>query len=298
MWNMFGGYTCPGRNCRDCCENNEDREKDRINVNVPALMQKSFDEKDSDPPPTGKAEDSSAGKILEVPLQTESTVESRSEPEPFQQAELAPREETASEQPEWEPEEEAPATRPLAAAAAEPAEACAAEQVAEAEVSAWRAVEPPVAPQQATEPCGTPAKVEVKPASPAAAKATAHSPSRRGTLYVRPKDCAPPSEAQQRKVNDWLERHGFDGIKSSRKRMKHVYFPLHLAVSEGDAEMVRLLCALGAQHTVLNSDGQTPVEVALELDRKGSHAEILTLLQQPGRVSPRSSSALRRRAMR
>lgn len=67
---------------------------------------------------------------------------------------------------------------------------------------------------------------------------------------------------------------------------KEVFYPLHKAAQLGDAEIVRLLLAAGADREQRTSKGRTAEMIALEEDLLGSHKEVLMLLASQIKVMP------------
>merc|ERR1711972_1210011 len=72
-----------------------------------------------------------------------------------------------------------------------------------------------------------------------------------------------------RKVSEFLKSRGFKGDVNSRKSSMLKYqFPLHVAVKEQDAEMVKLLILVGADKSLKNSSGYTPVQKADQYSKR------------------------------
>jgi len=85
---------------------------------------------------------------------------------------------------------------------------------------------------------------------------------------------------RRKMLADFLLSEGFSprNVNSSRRRLFRTTFPLHVACKRGDARMVELLLASGADATLRDSKGQTPVDVATRYNRKGSHMAVLQAL--------------------
>eukprot|EP00931_Biecheleriopsis_adriatica_P041998 TRINITY_DN2393_c0_g1_i1.p1 TRINITY_DN2393_c0_g1~~TRINITY_DN2393_c0_g1_i1.p1 ORF type:complete len:259 (+),score=109.18 TRINITY_DN2393_c0_g1_i1:69-779(+) len=93
-------------------------------------------------------------------------------------------------------------------------------------------------------------------------------------------------EEAERKVRKeavaaFLRTHGFSGVskaKSSMMGMSKTY-PLHKAAELGDAEIISMLLAEGAEAGQKNSSGKTAAQVAEKKDKSGSHGKVLSLLR-------------------
>lgn len=85
-------------------------------------------------------------------------------------------------------------------------------------------------------------------------------------------------EAKER-VRAWLAAEGFRHIRARARGWAPVStFPLHRAVQQCDAELVRLLLSHGADYRQTNCWGRTPVHLAKRLNKDGSHKEVLSVL--------------------
>eukprot|EP00930_Biecheleria_cincta_P058976 TRINITY_DN4474_c0_g1_i3.p1 TRINITY_DN4474_c0_g1~~TRINITY_DN4474_c0_g1_i3.p1 ORF type:complete len:216 (-),score=45.91 TRINITY_DN4474_c0_g1_i3:277-924(-) len=72
-------------------------------------------------------------------------------------------------------------------------------------------------------------------------------------------------------VAAFLRQHGFLTIKTSKKEfLKGRTYALHAAARAADARMVNNLLLEGADKEQLDSDGKTPLQVAMKSNRKGS----------------------------
>merc|ERR1712232_1518597 len=75
-------------------------------------------------------------------------------------------------------------------------------------------------------------------------------------------------KANALKVHEFLKSHGFEGDVNSKKRSMLKYrYPLHVAVKEQDAEMVKLLLLAGADKSLKDSFGYTPAQKAKQYSR-------------------------------
>merc|ERR1712151_995966 len=72
-----------------------------------------------------------------------------------------------------------------------------------------------------------------------------------------------------RKVSEFLKSRGFKGdVTSKKSSMLKSTYPLHVAVKEQDAEMVKLLLSVGADKSLKNSSGYTPVQKAEQYSKQ------------------------------
>merc|ERR1712072_154203 len=86
-------------------------------------------------------------------------------------------------------------------------------------------------------------------------------------------------EEEQKKINVWLKANGFKGINELvRKRLSKVA-PLHGAIQQKNVEMVSLLLQHGADASKVNGKNESALTVAQKMDKRGSHAAILTVVQ-------------------
>merc|ERR1711904_433432 len=91
-------------------------------------------------------------------------------------------------------------------------------------------------------------------------------------------------EARQKKIKDMDDAKKVRAFLQSnsckdpndlvRKKWSKVT-PLHIAVGQNDAEVVKLLLAAGADPRKMNGKKETPLGLAKKLDRGGSHATII-----------------------
>jgi len=94
------------------------------------------------------------------------------------------------------------------------------------------------------------------------------------------------------RVREFLAAHGFRKVTSYRRRAPRVGRPLHAAVMQRDADMVRLLLRCGADPSKKNLLGQTAEQLAQRKNRHGSLDGVLAALREtqttpvstPGRV--------------
>jgi len=82
----------------------------------------------------------------------------------------------------------------------------------------------------------------------------------------------------EEQVGIFLRARGFKSIAAPRKKCFVSSFPLHAAVEENSAEIVRALLMCGADGSRKNSAGKTPREWAVKLNKRGSHEEVIAAL--------------------
>jgi len=82
-------------------------------------------------------------------------------------------------------------------------------------------------------------------------------------------------------LNAWLKKNGLADMNAKKKTMlppSHCY-PLHMAVKQKDAQMVRTLVLFGADKKTPNSSGQTALDLANKSNKGNSHGEIIAALR-------------------
>ena len=79
-------------------------------------------------------------------------------------------------------------------------------------------------------------------------------------------------------VGPFLRRHGFSDVSQTRRGLFRTRCPLHVAVRENDAAMVRQLLLARADPKCLDGAGRTPLMLAQEKDHIGSHTAVLMAL--------------------
>jgi len=88
--------------------------------------------------------------------------------------------------------------------------------------------------------------------------------------------------ADQVKLEAFLKEHGYVAVNTRKKAMFSYSFPLHTAVTVGDATIIRILLAAGADAKLKNSSGKTAAQVAQKHPKNGS----LNVLRQLGVDAP------------
>jgi len=79
----------------------------------------------------------------------------------------------------------------------------------------------------------------------------------------------------QRKVRAFLHEHGFKNVNDLVRKKFAKVTPLHLAVGQNSAPMVKLLLAAGADPKKVNGKNETPFKLAQKLDKNGNHAAVV-----------------------
>lgn len=82
-------------------------------------------------------------------------------------------------------------------------------------------------------------------------------------------------------VQPFLAKHGFNTVKGPRRWLFRTSYPLHQAVRERDAVIVRQLLIARANPSKVDSAGRTPLDLAEEKNRYSSHCDVIALLTQP-----------------
>merc|ERR1712048_929461 len=82
-------------------------------------------------------------------------------------------------------------------------------------------------------------------------------------------------------VDTFLKDNGFKSITAKRKKLCSTTYPLHVAVSQNSADMVRLLLRCGADPFQKNSSGYTPQQVAQKCNKRGTHEQVLLAFNRP-----------------
>eukprot|EP00930_Biecheleria_cincta_P070367 TRINITY_DN57_c0_g1_i1.p1 TRINITY_DN57_c0_g1~~TRINITY_DN57_c0_g1_i1.p1 ORF type:complete len:301 (+),score=71.50 TRINITY_DN57_c0_g1_i1:81-905(+) len=90
----------------------------------------------------------------------------------------------------------------------------------------------------------------------------------------------------------FLMKNGFKTVKSQKSSCWRVSYPLHAAVKQNDAESVRLLLKAHANPKAVDSMGRTPLELASQLNRRGTHVEVMALLRTKKGRKPKCSEGI------
>jgi len=86
------------------------------------------------------------------------------------------------------------------------------------------------------------------------------------------------AQDEQNELFDFLEANSFTNVNDRRRRYMRTSCPLHVAVSQGKEEIVRLLVAYRADLTAKDSSGKTPLQLAEKSSRKGLRNGVLDAL--------------------
>lgn len=91
-------------------------------------------------------------------------------------------------------------------------------------------------------------------------------------------------EAAAAKVQDFLKKNGFKGAAEKRSSFfSGASLPLHTAVKQNDANMVKMLILRGADRTAKLS-GLTALDFAKKNDKNGSYAAVIEALTTTGGI--------------
>merc|ERR1712019_179239 len=77
------------------------------------------------------------------------------------------------------------------------------------------------------------------------------------------------------RVQAFLQTNGFTGINNMKGWFLNRYYPLHAAVEQCDAEMVRLLLECKASRKCKDAKGRTPRQLAKHRNANESHNAVL-----------------------
>jgi len=83
---------------------------------------------------------------------------------------------------------------------------------------------------------------------------------------------------EQKQLQAFLKEHGFTAVNGKRTRMMKSKYPLHSAAKHKDADMVRVLLNSGANPALKSSAGLTAQQLALKINKAGSHDHVLSAL--------------------
>jgi len=77
----------------------------------------------------------------------------------------------------------------------------------------------------------------------------------------------------------WCKNNGFVNMSTQKKSlMSGTRFPIHVAVSKNDAEIVGLMLQLGVDASVKNNKGKTAADIAHKLNKNGSMDAVISKL--------------------
>merc|ERR1712151_674196 len=96
------------------------------------------------------------------------------------------------------------------------------------------------------------------------------------------------------RVKAFLQTNGFSGINNMKGWFLNRYYPLHAAVDQCDAEMVRLLLESKASRKYKDAKGRTARQLAKHRNTNGSHAAVLAEFAKMSRTkaAKRAASSL------
>lgn len=82
---------------------------------------------------------------------------------------------------------------------------------------------------------------------------------------IRDRNTSTQSVSDEQKVSAWCRRNGYHSVNNPKRTLLGgTKYPLHTAVKQNDIEMVVLLVKCGAIKDVVDSQGRTPRDLALE----------------------------------
>mmetsp|Transcript_35594 Transcript_35594/g.83205 ORF Transcript_35594/g.83205 Transcript_35594/m.83205 type:complete len:247 (-) Transcript_35594:316-1056(-) len=95
-------------------------------------------------------------------------------------------------------------------------------------------------------------------------------------------------QADAKRLKTFMQDKGYgEDVNSKRKAsFRKYYYPLHDAVAEHDAELVRVLLQAGADPSLKSSSGKTALQRASKWNTNGSLDDVCSILQKA--VAPRS----------
>jgi len=79
-------------------------------------------------------------------------------------------------------------------------------------------------------------------------------------------------------AQSWLQEHGFAHANDQQRKRFAKVRPLHVAVQNCDLETVQLLLKAGADRKLISSKKETPLQLALRLNKKGEQSAIVAVL--------------------
>jgi len=96
-------------------------------------------------------------------------------------------------------------------------------------------------------------------------------------------EAGPVSPTERRRtmqLRRFLQDNGFTGVNTSKQKMFRNNYPLHAAVEQHDTEIMAMLLEAKADPKKVDSSNRTPLDLARKADRRGSHADMIKMLQE------------------
>jgi len=105
---------------------------------------------------------------------------------------------------------------------------------------------------------------------------------RQGTGAKRTK--SKDSERSRRRLSEFLANSGFKDVEQRKSKAGwfsfSYHYPLHAAVEANDSGLVQALLRKVNKTDVRDSNGLTPKELAIKLDKDGSHTAVINALKR------------------
>jgi len=95
---------------------------------------------------------------------------------------------------------------------------------------------------------------------------------------------------RKKQVSIFLKKEGFTDVNARKRSLLSSTYPLHKAAEAGNAKLVSMLLAEGANPAQKNSSGRTAAQVAFKQNKSGSHSKVISLLQTSS-AAPRMGGA-------
>jgi len=91
---------------------------------------------------------------------------------------------------------------------------------------------------------------------------------------------AKQAEENQKKMQAWLKANGFKNVNELVRKKLHKVRPLHIAVQQKDAELVKLMLATGADFSLPNGNKELPLQLAEKLNKAGCEEAVIRAFKE------------------